>query len=60
MDDVNKNAQNGFVPEDKAEDGFLKSLFALDAAALQWIYGIKAGYYAKDNSYHFPRSSPGG
>ena len=56
---VDKKAENGLVPEDNAEDGFLKSPGALDTAALQWIYGINSGYQPKDNVYRLPRSNSG-
>ena len=54
---VDKKAKNGFVPENNAEDGFLKSPGALDTAALQWMYGINSGYKSKDNIYRLPRSN---
>ena len=40
---VDKEARNGYVPQEIEDYGFLKSLGALDIAALQWLYGRAAG-----------------
>ena len=54
---VDKKAMNGFVPEEKAADGFLKSPGALDTAALQWMYGVNISHNIEDNVYTLPRSN---
>ena len=56
---VDKEADNGYVPTEIEDDGFLKGLGALDTAALQWIYGINNSYKSKDNVYHLPRFNSG-
>ena len=56
---VDKGANNGYVPPKKADGGFLKSLGALDIAALQWMYGINKDYKSKDNVYYLPTSNSG-
>ena len=56
---VDKEADNGYVPTEIEDDGFLKGLGALDTAALQWIYGINDSYKSKDNVYHLPRFNSG-
>ena len=56
---VDKGAKNGYVPSKIEDWGFLKSLGALDIAALQWMYGIDSSYKSKDNVYRLPRSNSG-
>ena len=56
---VDKDANNGYVPSEIEDGGFLKGLGALDTAALQWMYGINESYKSKDNIYRLPRSNSG-
>ena len=51
---VDKGARNGYVPESIQDYGFLKSLGALDVAALQWLYGVNAQHANKSNVYKLP------
>lgn len=51
---VDKGARNGYVPESIQDHGFLKTLGALDVAALQWMYGVNAQHAKKSNVYKLP------
>lgn len=51
---VDKGARNGYVPTSAEGFGFLKTLGALDVAALQWIYGVNMNYASRNNVYRLP------
>ena len=57
MSYVDKGARNGYVPQVVEDYGFLKTLGALDIAALQWIYGINSDYASGSNVYRLPTSN---
>ena len=54
---VDKGARNGYVPQAIEDHGFLKSLGALDVAALQWIYGVNSSYAKGSNVYRLPTAN---
>ena len=51
---VDKGARNGYVPPEIEDYGFLKSLGALDIAALQWLYGVNMYHATGSNVYRLP------
>lgn len=51
---VDKAARNGYIPRSAENHGFLKSLGALDVAALQWIYGVNTDHARGPNTYRLP------
>ena len=57
---VDKGARNGYVPRSIKNHGFLKSLGALDVAALQWIYGVNSEHATGSNVYRLPTSNKEG
>ena len=57
---VDKGARNGYVPRAIEDHGFLKSLGALDIAALQWIYGVNHSYAKGSNVYRLPTANKAG
>lgn len=57
---VDKGARNGYVPSSIEDHGFLKSLGALDIAALQWIYGVNADHATGSNVYRLPTANKEG
>ena len=57
---VDTGARNGYVPREIADHGFLKSLGALDIAALQWIYGVNASHATGSNVYRLPTANKEG
>ena len=57
---VDKQAKNGYVPQSAKRYGFLKSLGALDVAALQWIYGVNSDYETGSNVYRLPTKNKQG
>ncbi|MDA7622227.1 M10 family metallopeptidase C-terminal domain-containing protein, partial [bacterium] len=56
---VDKGARNGYVPRVMEDDGFLKSLGALDTAAMQWLYGLNSTHASNNDVYYLPRSNRG-
>ena len=54
---VDKGAQNGYIPQSIEDHGFLKSLGALDIAALQWLYGVNADHATESNVYRLPTAN---
>ena len=54
---VDKGARNGYVPRVAEDHGFLKSLGALDTAALQWLYGLNSAHASNNDVYYLPRSN---
>jgi serralysin len=54
---VDKGARNGYVPGWIEDYGFLKSLGALDTAALQWLYGINPKHASNNDVYRLPTSN---
>ena len=46
--------------ERKRDFGFLKTLGALDIAAMQWLYGINPTHAIEDNSYILPKKNKPG
>ncbi|QNI98466.1 M10 family metallopeptidase C-terminal domain-containing protein [Synechococcus sp. RS9902] len=57
---VDKGARNGYVPRAIQDHGFLKSLGALDIAALQWLYGVNTDFKIGSNVYRLPTSNKEG
>jgi len=57
---VDKGARNGLVPQMVQGFGFLKSLGALDIAALQWIYGVNTDHAIGSNVYRLPTTNKDG
>tara|TARA_B100000674_G_C37888680_1_gene937879 strand:+ start:174 stop:1541 length:1368 start_codon:yes stop_codon:yes gene_type:complete len=57
---VDKGARNGYVPATIEDFGFLKSLGALDIAALQWLYGVNSDFNTGSNVYRLPTSNEEG
>ena len=57
---VDKGARNGYVPQAIENHGFLKSLGALDIAALQWLYGVNTDYATGSNVYRLPTENKEG
>lgn len=51
---VDKGARNGYVPQLMEGYGFLKSLGALDVAAIQWLYGVNSDHATENNVYRLP------
>ena len=56
---VDQGARNGYVPRVMEDDGFLKSLGALDTAAMQWLYGLNSKHASNNDVYYLPRSNRG-
>ena len=57
---VDKGARNGYVPQTIENYGFLKSLGALDIAALQWLYGVNTDHAIGSNVYRLPTENKEG
>ena len=57
---VDKGARNGYVPQTIENHGFLKSLGALDIAALQWLYGVNTDHAIGSNVYRLPAENKEG
>lgn len=57
---VDQSAQNGLVPSEELDYGFLKTLGALDIATLQHIYGINRNTATGDDVYILPTKNKEG
>ena len=57
---VDRRAGNGYVPQEIEDYGFLKSLGALDIAALQWLYGVNFDHAKGPNVYRLPTANKEG
>ena len=57
---VDKDAENGLVPDRIESYGFLKTPGALDIATLQWMYGINKQTAQGNNVYRLPTQNQEG